>query len=76
MPPLRSDDVRADAYAGWDKDRQEWFLLQTFHKGAYCGNCDGETRIDFKDLPSSQPTLFELKDDDRPIIERNVASPL
>ena len=41
-----SDDVRADAYAGWDVEAQKWELAQTFDKGAYCNQCDGETRIE------------------------------
>jgi hypothetical protein len=41
-----SDDVRADAYAEWDVESQKWEIAQTFEKGAYCNECDGETRIE------------------------------
>ena len=72
-----SDHVKADAYAEWNADAQEWELSQTFDKGAFCNKCDGETSIYWKEIVQpSQPTLFELRDDDRPVSERNVASPL
>ena len=71
-----SHDVRADAYAEWDVQTQKWELVQTFEKGAYCIPCDGETSIAWNDIPLAQETLFPLEDDDRPISERNVASPL
>ncbi len=71
-----SDDVLSDAYAAWDFSTQEWVLAQTFDKGAYCNKCDGEARLEFKTVPPAQQVLFELKDDDRPVSERNVASPL
>jgi hypothetical protein len=70
-----SDDVFADAYAAWDVTTQAWVLTQTFDKGAFCDKCDGETTLEFKPIPPVQQVLFELKDDDRPITERNVASP-
>ena len=41
-----SDDVRADAHAEWDVEAQKWEVAQTFEKGAYCNQCDGETRIE------------------------------
>ena len=43
-----SDDVRADAYASWNVDTQEWELSSTFDKGSYCLTCSGECRIDEK----------------------------
>lgn len=46
-----SHDVRADAYVEWDVADQMWSIAQTFEKGAYCGDCDGETRIEFVELP-------------------------
>lgn len=46
-----SHDVRADAYAEWAVADQMWSLAQVFHKGAYCGDCDGETTIEFETLP-------------------------
>jgi len=41
-----STDVVADAYAAWDTEKQEWTVANVFEKGAYCDECDGETRID------------------------------
>lgn len=43
-----SERVHADAYAGWDVDQQEWVLEQTFDKGHYCDDCDGECRLEEK----------------------------
>lgn len=40
-----SEDVKADAYAVWSKTSQEWEVEDTFDKGAWCNDCDGETRI-------------------------------
>jgi hypothetical protein len=45
-----SEDVVADAYAEWDVDLQAWEIVQTFDKGAYCNQCDGETRIEERPL--------------------------
>lgn len=41
-----SREVQADAYAAWDFASQSWELVNTFDKGAYCEQCDGETRIE------------------------------
>ncbi|AMN44714.1 hypothetical protein [Rhodoplanes sp. Z2-YC6860] len=43
-----SDRVLSDAYAAWDVATQQWELMQTFDKGAYCEQCDGETRLKFE----------------------------
>lgn len=45
-----SEQVRADAYAVWDFELQDWVVAETFDKGAYCGNCDGETKIVEKEV--------------------------
>jgi len=45
-----SEDVLCDAYASWDFDLQKWVLYQTYDKGAYCKNCDGECRIVEKEV--------------------------
>lgn len=43
-------NVRADAYASWDVNAQEWVLLQTFDKGHICDDCNGdECSIDWID---------------------------
>jgi hypothetical protein len=39
-----SDDVTLDAWARWDRQRQEWLLSETFDR-AWCHACDGETRL-------------------------------
>jgi hypothetical protein len=43
-----SDNVRADAYAQWNRDRQEWELTTTFDKGAVCEPCGGETSLEWR----------------------------
>ena len=39
-----SDDVRRDADAAWNVDRQEWELC-TVYDNASCEKCGGETRL-------------------------------
>lgn len=43
----KSDDVRADAYAEWNVEKQEWEISATFDKGAVCETCGGETRLEW-----------------------------
>lgn len=38
-------DVKADAYAAWDTDTQQWDVAETFDKGAVCEDCGGPTRL-------------------------------
>ncbi len=45
-----SDDVLCDAYAVWDVDTQQWEVANTFDKGAYCNECDGETRLEQEEV--------------------------
>lgn len=52
-----SEDVYADAYAEWDVANQCWKVANTFDKGAHCGACDGETRIDEVPDDSGQAAL-------------------
>jgi hypothetical protein len=40
-----SDDVRADAFAYWSVERQEWELAATFDKGAVCEKCGEECTL-------------------------------
>lgn len=40
------ENVKADAYATWNLEAQQWECAQTFDKGAYCDDCDGETSLD------------------------------
>jgi len=39
-----SDDVRLDAWASWNPDRQEWVLAETFDH-AHCNACEGEAPL-------------------------------
>lgn len=41
-----SEEVLADAYAQWNVGSQQWEIVETFEKGAYCSKCDSETRIE------------------------------
>jgi hypothetical protein len=40
-----SDDVRADAYAVWNVEAQEWEVSATFDKGSVCEKCGGECSL-------------------------------
>lgn len=40
-----SDDVRADAFAAWDVESQQWEIVETYDKGAWCECCNDETRL-------------------------------
>ena len=44
-----SSDVRKDAWAEWDEDKQEWVLAEFFDND-YCMTCDCETRIVDKEI--------------------------
>lgn len=35
-----SDDVRADAFAAWDVESQQWEVSETYDKGGCCEGCD------------------------------------
>lgn len=45
-----SENVLSDAYAKWNVENQEWELDNTFDKGAFCEDCDGECRIVEKEI--------------------------
>lgn len=38
-------DVLCDAFAEWDVVEQKWVLQNTFDKGSYCNDCNGEARL-------------------------------
>jgi len=40
-----SRNVVVDAYAQWDEEKQEFEVVQTFDKGAFCADCDDHTRV-------------------------------
>jgi hypothetical protein len=48
-----SDDVRRDAWAEWDEDRQEWVLGTVFDVG-HCEKCENESSLEEVDI-SPQP---------------------
>ena len=39
-----SQNVRRDAFAEWDEERQEWSLSRTFDE-AFCSDCDETVRL-------------------------------
>jgi len=39
-----SDDVKVDAFAEWDVERQKWVLSDVFDN-EFCCDCDGETHL-------------------------------
>lgn len=45
-----SVEVKADAYATWDSERQEWQVADTFDKGAWCEDCDAMTSIEWREI--------------------------
>ena len=45
-----SNEVLCDAYAEWNVEEQKWELQNTFDKGAYCNQCDGEARLEEKEI--------------------------
>ena len=44
-----STEVYRDAWAEWDVESQSWVLQDVFDY-AYCCRCDGETRIEMKEI--------------------------
>lgn len=51
-----SADVRADAYASWSDEKQEWELVSTFDNSD-CQDCGGECSLEW--VPSIQPAVSE-----------------
>ena len=45
-----SDDIVADAHAGWNVDLQRWEVVNVFDKGHYCNACDDECEIEEKEM--------------------------
>lgn len=44
-----SEDVFKDAWASWNKEKQEWELFQTFDY-TFCETCQEEARLEEKEL--------------------------
>jgi hypothetical protein len=57
-----SADVRADAYAYWDAEKQEWELSTTFDSGAVCEVCEGECKIEELKFEDWQQSITESQE--------------
>jgi hypothetical protein len=44
-----SENVRADAYAAWSVDSQQWEIVTIF-ENTDCEDCGGETSLDWKGI--------------------------
>ena len=44
-----SDDVRLDAFAMWDKEKQEW-VLDSVYDTSWCNSCGSEHDLAFKEI--------------------------
>lgn len=53
-----SDAVLRDAYAEWDVEKQDW-VLQNVFDDAFCEDCEGECKLEWKDIPDPQCTREE-----------------
>lgn len=56
-----SDDVKADAYAEWDQEHQRWEVIDAFDKGAFCFDCDGECRIEDREIGATGVNLYAIE---------------
>ena len=50
-----SENVLKDAYVEWNMAAQEWKIQQVFDKAAICGDCGGETSLDWIRLDMALP---------------------
>jgi hypothetical protein len=57
-----SSDVRADAYAEWDADAQDWSLVCTFDN-TDCEHCGGECSVQWVNVDSPQARRAEAMAD-------------
>lgn len=57
-----SVDIKADAWAEWDFNAQQWVLSQTFD-ATHCEDCEGEASCDEHDQAEAFPSV-ERDDDD------------
>ncbi len=76
-----STDVRADAYAAFNRDTGDWELSTTFDKGAVCEDCGGDTSLVWKliedqEVETSPPprppmwvVFYTLNDDENQLAE-------
>ena len=45
-----STDILVDAYAQWNETTQKFELFETFDKGHFCNNCEGECSVKWKEI--------------------------
>ena len=45
-----SRDVRRDAWAAWNVEKQDWELAEVFDAG-FCATCDQEQSLDEVEIP-------------------------
>ncbi len=56
-----SADVRRDAWAEWDSEKQDWVLGSVFDDG-HCNVCEGESSLDEVPLTEWNEQLVEAKE--------------
>ena len=44
------ENVLKDAYSIWDIEDQDWVLFDTYDKGSFCEDCEGECSIEEVDI--------------------------
>jgi hypothetical protein len=45
-----SDDIKTDAYAIWDAEKQDWVLDTAFEKPSVCEKCGGECSLEWVEV--------------------------
>lgn len=45
-----SDDIKTDAYAVWDVEKQDWVLDQAFEKPCTCEKCGSECGLEWVEV--------------------------
>lgn len=50
-----SENVTCDAAARWDMDAQAWVLADTHDGNNDCGDCNGETKLVWKEVEDGNP---------------------
>ncbi len=53
------ENVRVDAYALWNVERQDYELVATYDKGASCEDCDGECRSEFVPITDNHSAVSD-----------------
>jgi hypothetical protein len=63
-----SNDVRRDAWASWNLEKQEWELGEVFDAG-HCNVCDGEARLEEVEIADPIEVLTEFADQAQTVID-------